>query len=137
MEPQKKDRGKVRWNCWIFTTASEHLEFGTSFAWRNPAAALAVVEPLQHHLRHGSNDGVFASDLLRLKESDAGETGKVIRREKNYFENHAGRLNYKRLQTEAGRLALEPSSQHAAKANCASNLRPFWTKNGLRKPVRT
>ena len=88
---------KDRWNSAVelldFYHGSEHLwSLGRALHGETQPALSQWVQPLRHQLRHGQEQRVLRQ-IARLKKR-RGEAGKVIRREKNYFETHAGRMNY-------------------------------------------
>jgi hypothetical protein len=115
-----------------FYHASQHLwSLGEALHPKDEVARRAWVEARLHRLRHGSEKAVLREigALPRWR----GETGKVIRREANYFAEHAGRMNYETLAQRGW-----PVGSGAVESGCRSRQcrrkRPgqFWTRPGLR-----
>jgi hypothetical protein len=115
-----------------FYHASQHLwTLGEAIHPKDESARRAWVEGRLHRLRHGKEKAV-RREIAALPRR-RGETGKVIRREQNYFAEHAGRMNYQELAQRGwpiGSGAVE-SGCRARQCRCK---RPgqFWTRSGLR-----
>jgi hypothetical protein len=115
-----------------FYHASQHLwTLGEAIHPKDESARRAWVEGRLHHLRHGKEKAV-RREIAALPRR-RGETGKVIRREQNYFAEHARRMNYQELAQRGwpiGSGAVE-SGCRARQCRCK---RPgqFWTRSGLR-----
>jgi hypothetical protein len=115
-----------------FYHASQHLwSLGEALHPRDEVARRAWVERRLHRLRHGQEKSVLR-EIAALPRR-RGEAGKVIRREANYFAEHAGRMNYQTLDQRGW-----PIASGAAESSCRSRQcrrkRPgqFWTRAGLR-----
>ncbi len=128
----KKDRWKSAVELLDFYHGSEHLwSLGRALHGETQPQLSRWVEPLQHQLRHGSERRVLRR-IAQLKKR-RGETGKVIRREKNYFENHAGRLNYQAIANRGWPIGSGAVESACRQKQCRfKRCGQFWTKNGLR-----
>lgn len=115
-----------------FYHASQHLwTLGEAIHPKDESARRAWVEGRRHRLRHGKEKAV-RREIAALPRR-RGETGKVVRREQNYFAGHAGRMNYRAVADQGwpiGSGAVE-SGCRARQCRCK---RPgqFWTRSGLR-----
>jgi hypothetical protein len=74
-----------------FYHASEHIWALGEAVYGQREAARPWVEAQLHQLRHGKQAAVLAT-IAALK--GRGARGKIIRREQNYFAEHARRMNY-------------------------------------------
>jgi hypothetical protein len=115
-----------------FYHASQHLwSLGEALHPQDEATRRAWVEARLHRLRHGQEKAVLR-EIAALPRR-RGEAGKVIRREANYFAEHAGRMNYQTLARRGW-----PIGSGAVESGCRSRQcrrkRPgqFWTRTGLR-----
>jgi hypothetical protein len=85
-----------------------------------------------HDLRHGAEKKLLKR-IARLPEG-ATRVAEVIRREKNYFQNHSQRLNYQALSRRGW-----PIGSGSVESACAQRQRrfkrpgQFWTSTGLRR----
>jgi hypothetical protein len=115
-----------------FYHASQHLwSLGQALHPKDEAARRAWVEERLHRLRHGKEQAVLAeiAGLPRRR----GECGQVIRREQNYFAEHAGRLNYQKLARRGWPIASGPVESACRSRQCRrKRVGQFWTPAGLR-----
>ncbi|MGN6552200.1 MAG: hypothetical protein ACTHLW_00485 [Verrucomicrobiota bacterium] len=85
-----------------------------------------------HDLKHGKHKKLI--QRLEGLPLGAGPAGEVIRREKNYFQNHSQRLNYQALSRRGW-----PIGSGSVESACAQRQRrfkrpgQFWTEGGLRR----
>lgn len=115
-----------------FYHASQHLwSLGEALHPKDEAARRAWVEARLHCLRHGREKAVLR-EIAALPRR-RGETGKVIRREANYFAEHAGRMNYQALDHRGWPIA-SGTAESACRSRQCRRKRPgqFWTRPGLR-----
>lgn len=115
-----------------FYHASQHLwSVGEVLAPKDEAARRTWVEAQRHRLRHGKERAVLR-ELARLPRR-RGAAGKMIRREQNYFAEHAGRLNYQALADRGWPIGSGPAESGCRSRQCRRK-RPgqFWTPAGLR-----
>lgn len=114
-----------------FYHASQHLHaLGEVLHPRDERAREKWVQRQCHDLRHGHEPSVLRR-LARLR-GRRGASGEIIRREQNYFANHAGRMNYKAMAARGW-----PIGSGAVESACAQKQRrfkrpgQFWTARGL------
>jgi len=115
-----------------FYHASQHLwELGRALHGGDEVASARWVEPRRHQLRHGREQQVLR-EIARL-EVPAGEAGKIIQREQNYFASHAGRMNYQGWARRGWPIGSGPVESACRQKQCRFK-RPgqFWTKTGMR-----
>ena len=128
----QQDRWKEAQGLLDFYHGSEHLwSLGRALHGEKEPALSQWVKPLRHQVRHGQERQALRQ-IAQLKQR-SGEAGKVIRREQNYFQTHAGRMNY---QTAAKR--GWPIGSGAVESACRQKqcrfkrCGQFWSKEGLR-----
>ncbi len=115
-----------------FYHASQHLwSLGEALHPKDEAARRAWVEERLHRLRHGQEKAVLR-EIAALPRR-RGEAGKTIRREANYFAEHAGRMNYQALDRRGWPIASGTAESGCRSRQCRRK-RPgqFWTRPGLR-----
>jgi hypothetical protein len=115
-----------------FYHASQHFwALGQAVYPKDEAAGRTWIQERLHGLRHGQEREVL-QELAALPPR-RGQAGQVIRREQNYFAQHAGRLSYQKLARRGW-----PIGSGAVESGCRSRQcrrkRPgqFWTRTGLR-----
>lgn len=89
------------------------------------------VEPRLHQLRHGQEKKVLAQ-IQNLKKR-RGASGQMIERERNYFANHANRMNYQTIARRGWPIGSGAVESACRQKQCRFK-RPgqFWTAKGLR-----
>lgn len=114
-----------------FYHASQHLHaLSQALHPRDERARKKWVDRQCHDLRHGSERKVLRR-LARLRRR-RGAVGQIIRREQNYFANHARRMNYQSVARRGW-----PIGSGAVESACAQKQRrfkrpgQFWTQRGL------
>jgi len=114
-----------------FYHASQHLwDLGEAVAGSREGARPWVEKKL-HQLRHGRQ--AEALRQIAALKAKRGERAKVIRREKNYFAEHAGRMNYQAVARRGW-----PIGSGAVESACRQrqgrfkSCGQFWTPAGLR-----
>ena len=115
-----------------FYHASQHLwALGEALQPKDEAARRAWVEARLHRLRHGQEQAVLA-ELAGLPRR-RGERGEVIRREQNYFAEHAVRMNYGTAARRGWPIASGAVESGCRTRQCRRK-RPgqFWTPAGVR-----
>lgn len=115
-----------------FYHASQHLwDLGRALHGQDEAATAKWVEARRHQLRHGREQQVLA-EIARLK-APRGEAGKIVKREKNYFAMHAGRVNYQAIHRRGWPIGSGPVESACRQRQCRFK-RPgqFWTAQGMR-----
>jgi len=128
----KQDRWKGARELLDFYHGSEHLwGLGRALHGETQPALSEWVEPLCHQVRHGQEKQALRQ-IAQIKRR-RGEVGKVIRREQNYFETHAGRMNYQQIARRGW-----PIGSGAVESACRQKqvrfkrCGQFWTRAGLR-----
>ena len=114
-----------------FYHASQHLwTLGEALHPKDELARRTWVEACRHRLRHGKEKAVLRE--LAALPCRRGETGKVIRREQNYFAGHAERMNYHEL-AQRGWPIGSGAVDSGCRARQCRRKRPgqFWTRSGL------
>jgi hypothetical protein len=128
----KKDRWAGAWELLDFYHGSEHLwSLGRALHGEKEPALSEWVKPLRHQMRHGQEEQMLRQ--IAQIGSGHGESGKAIRREQNYFQTHAGRMNYQQIARRGwpiGSGAVESACRQTQTRfkRCGQ----FWTKEGLR-----
>lgn len=126
-----KDRWPQAEEVLDFYHASQHLcALGAALHGEGTAAASAWVQGRRHRLRRG-NAAKLLKELGAL-EPPEGEAGAAVRREQNYFEHHAGRMNYRELSDDGpiGSGAVESACrQRQCRFKRAGQ---FWTEEGMK-----
>ena len=115
-----------------FYHASQHLwSLGEALQPKDEAARRAGVERRLHQLRQGKEQPVLA-EIAALPRRRGG-AGKVIRREQNYFAEHAGRMNYQAVAEQGWPIGSGTVESGCRSRQCRRK-RPgqFWTRSGLR-----
>ncbi len=115
-----------------FYHASQPLwSLGEALHPKDEATRRAWVEARLHRLRHGKEKAV-RREIAALPRQ-RGEPGKGIRREANYFAEHAGRMNYQALDRRGWPIA-SGTAESACRSRQCRRKRPgqFWTGPGLR-----
>jgi hypothetical protein len=128
----KKDRWNTAVELLDFYHGSEHLwSLGRALHGEIQPQLSQWVQPLRHQLRHGREQRVLRQ-IAQLKKR-RGEAGKVIRREKNYFETHAGRLNYQAIAKQGWPIGSGAVESACRQKQCRfKRCGQFWSKQGLR-----
>ena len=129
----KQDRWAQAMELLDFYHGSQHL-WALGEAWCGPTQPdLAQwVEPRLHQLRHGQEKKVLAQ-IQGLKKR-RGMAGLVIERERHYFANHAGRMNYQAMARRGWPIGSGAVESACRQKQCRFK-RPgqFWTAEGLRR----
>lgn len=114
-----------------FYHASQHLwELGRALHAQDEAVTAQWIEPRLHRLRHGKEKQVF-KEIAEFK-ARPGDTGDIIRREKNYFASHAGRMNYQSLSRRGWPIASGPAESACRQKQCRfKRSGQFWTAKGM------
>lgn len=125
-----------RWNQAVelldFYHGCQHLwDLGRALHGESQPALSRWVEPLLHQMRHGKEQRVLAQ-IAKLNKR-RGETGKVIRREQNYFQNHSGRMNYQEIADRGWPIGSGAVESACRQKQCRfKRCGQFWTETGLR-----
>jgi len=125
-----------RWNAAVglldFYHGSEHLwDLGRALHGERQPALSQWVEPLRHRMRYGKERHVLRQ-IAHLKKR-RGETGKVIRREQNYFQTHSGRMNYQEIADRGWPIGSGAVESACRQKQCRfKRCGQFWTGKGLR-----
>jgi hypothetical protein len=115
-----------------FYHASQHLwVVGEALHPRDEAVRRRWVERRLHRLRHGKETAVLR-EIASLPRP-RGQSGKVIRREQNYFAGHACRMNYAAVANRGWPIGSGTAESGCRTRQCRRK-RPgqFWTPLGLR-----
>jgi hypothetical protein len=115
-----------------FYHASQHLwAVGEALHKEDAAAVPAWAHRRWHWLRHGQERQVLAE--LQKLSARRGAVGKVVRREANYFAEHAARLNYEEVAARGWPIGSGAVESACRQRQCRFK-RPgqFWTEQGLR-----
>jgi len=128
----KKDRWNTAVELLDFYHGSEHLwSLGRALHGETQPQLSQWVQPLRHQLRHGREQRVLGQ-IAQLKKR-RGEAGKVIRREKNYFETHASRVNYQAIAKRGWPIGSGAVESACRQKQCRfKRCGQFWSKQGLR-----
>ncbi len=127
-----KDRWSQAHQLLDFYHASQHLwTLGEALHPKDQATRRQWVENQLHQLRHGKQRRVLQH--LAALPRPGTERGKVIRREQNYFRDHAQRLNYQTLADRGWPIGSGTVESACRQRQCRRK-RPgqFWTPAGLR-----
>jgi hypothetical protein len=124
----KKDRWKGALELLDFYHGSEPLwNLGRALHGEKQPARSQWVEPL----RHGQEERALRQ-IAQLKKRH-GEAGKVLQREQNYFETHAGRMNYQELAKRGWPIGSGAVESACRQKQCRfKRCGQFWSKGGLR-----
>jgi hypothetical protein len=115
-----------------FYHASQHLwSLGEALHPQDPTTRRQWVERQLHQLRHGKEKQVLQQ--MATLRGRSGERGQVIRREQNYFRDHARRINYQTLAKRGWPIGSGAVESACRQRQCRRK-RPgqFWTASGLR-----
>ncbi len=114
-----------------FYHASQHLGvLGAALHGEGTAAASAWVIPRRQRLRQG-NASKLIEELKALEPPD-GEAGAAVRREQKYFEQHAGRMNY-REQARSGPIGSGAVESACRQRQCRfKRAGQFWSEEGMK-----
>jgi hypothetical protein len=115
-----------------FYHASQHLwELGRALNRGDETGTATWVEPRRHRLRHGQEAAVVRE--IRALPPPRGEPGKVVRRERGYFGEHAARMNYRHVARRGWPIGSGAVESACRQRQCRFK-RPgqFWTARGLR-----
>ena len=136
------DGSKWIWNLTKDRWASAHqgLDFwhGSQHVWElgraycvEEAQTQSWVEQRLHQLRHGQEQAVL-EEIAQLKVP-RGERGKIVRRERNYFAEQEGRMNYQELADRGWPIGSGPiESQCNQSQGRFKRSGQFWTSAGFR-----
>jgi len=128
----KADRWKDALELLDFYHCSQHLwSLGRSLHGETEPALSRWVKPLRHQARYGQEQKALRQ-IARIRQRP-GAAGQVIRREQNYFQNHAGRMHYQQIARRGwpiGSGAVESACRQ--KQTRFKRCGQFWTKAGLR-----
>jgi hypothetical protein len=127
-----KDRWPRAQQLLDFYHASQHLwTLGEALHPKDQTVRRHWVETQLHQLRHGKEKRVLQQ--IAALPRQRGERGKVIRREQNYFSDHARRMNYQALADRGWPIGSGTVESACRQRQCRRK-RPgqFWTPAGLR-----
>lgn len=127
-----KDRWSQACQLLDFYHASQHLwSLGEALHPKDQIRRCHWVEHQLHQLRHGKEKQVLRQ--MAALPRQGGERGKVIRREQNYFRDHAQRINYKTFADRGWPIGSGTVESACRQRQCRRK-RPgqFWTPAGLR-----
>jgi len=115
-----------------FYHGSEHLwELGRVCHGQDEAQTKPWVQRRLHQLRHGKQQTVLQE--IAALNPPRGQTGEAVKREQNYFQGQAGRMNYREIADRGW-----PIGSGAVESACRQSQRrfkgpgQFWTQAGLR-----
>ncbi len=125
------DRWKQAEQVLDFYHGSQHLyALGAALHGEGTAATSAWVVPRRKRLRRG-NAAKLLKELKEL-EPPASEAGAVVRREQNYFTQHASRMNYREL-SQSGPIGSGAVESACRQRQCRfKRAGQFWTDEGLK-----
>jgi hypothetical protein len=125
----KEDRWKEADELLDFYHASQHLWRMGDALWGEGKSAFWV-EPRLHQLRHGQEKKLLR-ELNQIKGS--GLRGKVLREERNYFQRHAGRMNYQQAVSRGWPIGSGAVESACRQKQCRfKRCGQFWTQKGFR-----
>jgi hypothetical protein len=115
-----------------FYHASQHVwTLGEALHPKEEAKRRQWVEKQLHLMRHGKEKRVLEEIAALPRRS--GEGGKVIRREQNYFQEHARRMNYRSVADKGWPIGSGPIESACRQRQCRrKRCGQFWTAAGLR-----
>jgi hypothetical protein len=114
-----------------FFHGSEHLNQLAEAYCHGEATAKAWSEKHLHQLRHGQEQ-VALKTIAALNEPP-GEAKEVVRKEKNYFANQSGRMNYKEIADHGWPIGSGPVESACRQSQCRFKCcGQFWTDGGFR-----
>ena len=114
-----------------FWHGGQHLwSLGRAYNGMEEAKAKPWVEKRLHRLRHGRGQTVL-KEISALKVSRS-QTGKIVRKEKNYFAGQAQRMNYKEIAARGWPIGSAPVESSCRQDQCRFK-RPgqSWTRSGF------
>ena len=114
-----------------FWHGGQHLwSLGRACHGMDEIKATSWVEERLQQLRHGREQRVL-KEIGTLKASRS-ETGKIVRKEKNYFASHAQRMNYKQMADRGWPIGSGPVESSCRQDQCRFK-RPgqSWTVSGF------
>jgi hypothetical protein len=128
----KQDRWPGAVELLDFYHGSEHLwDLGHALHGEKEPALSQWVHPLRHQLRNGRERHVLRQ-IAQLQKR-RGETGKVIRREQNYFHTHSARMNYQAIANRGWPIGSGAVESACRQKQCRlKRCGQFWTGKGLR-----
>jgi hypothetical protein len=114
-----------------FYHLSEHLnQLALAFC-GEPATAQVWSEKRLHELRHGQ-EKVALKKIAALAEP-RGEAKEVVRKEKTYFANQSGRMNYKEIADRGWPIGSGAVESACRQSQCRfKRCGQFWTDRGFR-----
>lgn len=114
-----------------FFHASEHLNQLALAVCREEATAKAWSEKRLHELRHGQEQ--VALKIIAALEKPRGEAREVVRKEKTYFANQSGRMNYKEIADRGWPIGSGAVESACRQSQCRfKRCGQFWTDRGFR-----
>jgi len=128
----KADRWASAMELLDFYHGGQHLwTLGQALCGEQQPQSSQWVEPRLHQLRHGDEKKVL-TEIGRLKKR-RGVAGKVIKRERNYFASHAGRMNYQAIARRGWPIGSGAVESACRQKQCRfKRAGQFWTSRGLR-----
>jgi hypothetical protein len=128
----KKNRWPGAVGLLDFYHAGEHVwDLGRAVNGEEQPSLSQWVEPVLHDLRHGREKQAL-EQVAKLKKK-SGNAGKTIRREQNYFQTNAGRLNYKEIANKGWPIGSGAVESACRQKQCRfKRCGQFWTGKGLR-----
>jgi hypothetical protein len=114
-----------------FFHASEHLNQLALAVCGEEATAKAWSEKRLHELRHGQEQ--VALKIIAALEKPRGEAREVVRKEKTYFANQSGRMNYKEIADRGWPIGSGAVESACRQSQCRfKRCGQFWTDRGFR-----
>jgi hypothetical protein len=128
----KKERWSSALELLDFYHAGEHLwEMGRALHGEKQPELSQWVEPVRHQLRYGKERQALRQ-ISRLGKG-RGQSGKVIRREQNYFQNHSKRMNYQAVARRGWPIGSGAVESACRQKQCRfKRCGQFWSQAGLR-----
>jgi len=128
----KKERWRHARELLDFYHAGQHLgELGRALHGEKQPELSQWVEPVRHQLRYGKERQAL-QQISRLSKR-RGQPGKVIRREKNYFQNHSQRMNYQAIARRGWPIGSGAVESACRQKQCRfKRCGQFWSQAGLR-----
>jgi len=126
-----KDRWSEARQLLDFFHGSEHLSQLAEAYCHGEAQAKAWSEKRLHQLRHGQER--LALKTIAALDEPPGEAKEVVRKEKNYFANQSGRMNYKEIADRGWPIGSGPVESACRQSQCRfKRCGQFWTDAGFR-----
>ena len=114
-----------------FFHGSEHLNHLALAHCGDAAAATIWSDKRLHELRHGQEQAALKR-IASLKEP-SGEAKEAVRKEKNYFANQSGRMNYKEIADRGWPIGSGAVESACRQSQCRfKRCGQFWTEHGFR-----